>query len=75
MSRLNDIPAGNHAIVKDLLSDGMLRERMLAIGLTKGARIEVVRHGPSGDPTVYNIRGATIALRKEEASLVLVTPC
>ena len=46
---------------------------MLALGLTKGARIEVVRRGPSGDPTVYNIRGAMIALRKEEASLISVT--
>lgn len=46
---------------------------MLALGLTKGAQIEVVRKGPSGDPTVYNIRGAMIALRKEEASLIFVT--
>jgi len=75
MSKLNDIPAGNYVKVKDLLSDGMLRERMLALGLTKGAKIEVVQHGPSGDPTIYNIRGAMIALRKEEASLILVTPC
>jgi len=48
---------------------------MLALGLTKGAKIEVVQHGPSGDPTIYNIRGAMIALRKEEASLILVTSC
>lgn len=74
MPRLNDISAGNYVKVQDLLSTGVLRERMLALGLTKGARVEVVRHGPSGDPTVYNIRGAMIALRKEEASLVSVIP-
>ncbi|WP_425489774.1 FeoA family protein [Clostridium aciditolerans] len=70
---LNSVSVGNYVTVEDLSSTGMLRERMLALGLTKGARIEVVRRGPSGDPTVYNIRGAMIALRKEEASLISVT--
>lgn len=70
---LNNVSVGNYVTVEDLSSTGMLRERMLALGLTKGARIEVVRKGPSGDPTVYNIRGAMIALRKEEASLISVT--
>lgn len=70
---LNSVSIGNYVTVEDLSSTGMLRERMLALGLTKGARIEVVRRGPSGDPTVYNIRGAMIALRKEEASLISVT--
>lgn len=70
---LNSVSVGIYVTVEDLSSTGMLRERMLALGLTKGARIEVVRRGPSGDPTVYNIRGAMIALRKEEASLISVT--
>lgn len=56
----------------ELSASGMLRERMLALGLTRGAKIEVIRKGPSGDPTVYNIRGAMIALRNEEASLISV---
>lgn len=72
MINLNNISVGNFVKVDDLSATGMLRERMLALGLTKGAKIEVVRKGPSGDPTVYNIRGAMIALRNEEASLVSV---
>ncbi len=73
MLKLDDISVGKYVMVEDLSSTDILRERMLALGLTKGARIEVIRKGPSGDPTVYNIRGAMIALRKEEASLVTVT--
>jgi len=72
MINLNNISIGNFVKVEDLSATGMLRERMLALGLTKGAKVEVVRKGPSGDPTVYNIRGAMIALRNEEASLVFV---
>lgn len=72
MLKLNDANVGSYVTVENLYSTGMLRERMLALGLTKGANIEVVRKGPSGDPTVYNIRGAMIALRKEEAALVVI---
>lgn len=72
MLKLNDANVGSYVTVENLYSIGMLRERMLALGLTKGANIEVVRKGPSGDPTVYNIRGAMIALRKEEAALVAI---
>lgn len=72
MLGLDAASVGSFVTVQDLSSTGMLRERMLALGLTKGARIEVVRKGPSGDPTVYNIRGAMIALRREEASLIKI---
>lgn len=72
MLKLDTISIGKQVSVEELSATELLRERMLALGLTKGARIEVVRKGPSGDPTVYNIRGAMIALRKEEASLITV---
>lgn len=72
MSSLSDAKLGSLVTVKELSSTGILRERMLALGLTKGSKVEVIRRGPSGDPTVYNIRGAMIALRKEEASLIAI---
>lgn len=75
MLNLNNISVGNFVRIQDLSATGMLRERMLALGLTKGAKVEVIRKGPSGDPTVYNIRGAMIALRSEEASLIHVNEC
>ena len=56
MLKLHNANVGSVVTVKDLTSTGLLRERMLALGLTKGAQVEVVRRGPSGDPTVFNIR-------------------
>lgn len=70
--KLNHASVGSFVTVEGLSSTGMLRERMLALGLTKGAKLEVVRKGPSGDPTVYYIRGAMIALRCEEAELISI---
>lgn len=72
MVKLDSVSVGSYVAVEALSSNDMLRERMLALGLTKGAMIEVIRRGPSGDPTVYNIRGAMIALRQEEAALISV---
>ena len=51
----------------------LLKERLLSLGLTKGAVIEVLRKGPKNNLTVYRIRGAMIALRKEESSLIKVS--
>ena len=48
MEKLSKIRVGNFVRVQELSAQGLLRERMLALGLTKGANIEVVRRGPSG---------------------------
>jgi Fe2+ transport system protein FeoA len=36
--------------------------------------VEAEMVSPMGDPTAYRVRGAVIALRKEQASLVYVAP-
>lgn len=46
MKNLNDIQVKKTVKVEDILSSGNLRERMLALGLTRGAVIDVVRKGP-----------------------------
>ncbi|AYF54688.1 ferrous iron transport protein A [Clostridium botulinum C] len=73
LKKLSDINVGKLAKVNGLNSNGLIRERMLALGLTRGATIKVIQRGPSGDPTIYDIRGAMIALRREEASLINVS--
>jgi ferrous iron transport protein A len=49
-----------------------LKERLLALGLTNGAKVEVLRKGPKNNLTVYRIRGAMIALRNEESRLIKI---
>jgi ferrous iron transport protein A len=45
---------------------------MLDLGLISDTVVEALQKSPSGDPIAYNIRGAVIALRSEEASKILV---
>ena len=72
MKRLTDVNIKTTAEVEGLLSEGNLRERMLALGFTQGALIDVLRKGPKNHLPVYKVRGSKIALRKEESNLILV---
>ncbi|WP_099468721.1 FeoA family protein [Konateibacter massiliensis] len=69
---LNNLPLGEKAIVKELISEGTIRRRMLDLGLITDTVIEALQRSPSGDPVAYDIRGAVIALRSEETSKILV---
>ncbi|SET73729.1 ferrous iron transport protein A [Natronincola peptidivorans] len=69
---LNVLPIGGFAKVKELVSDGIARRRMLDLGLIADTKVESLRKSPSGDPIAYEIRGTVIALRSDEASKILV---
>jgi ferrous iron transport protein A len=69
---LHLIPCGKLAQVKELLAAGRTRRRMLDLGVITGTVIQSLRRSPSGEPTAYEIRGAVIALRSDEASQILV---
>lgn len=73
MSILSDVNIGNLVVVSENNAKNPLKERLLSLGITNGAYIEVLRKGPKNNLTVYRIRGAMIALRSEEASLINVS--
>ncbi|HZJ76676.1 MAG TPA: FeoA family protein [Oscillospiraceae bacterium] len=66
------VDVGSKAKIFKLLSTGLPRRRMLDLGIIPGTAIDVIRKSPLGDPIAYNIRGASIALREEEAKQILV---
>ncbi|HBC96540.1 MAG TPA: ferrous iron transport protein A [Clostridium sp.] len=72
MEKLCHVNVGKTVIVKQLFSKNLLRERMMALGITKGTLIKVVLKGPGDNLTLYKIRDTLIALRKEEASLIAI---
>lgn len=71
---LSMLPVGKSGIVTSLLLKGLTRRRLLDLGLVPGTRVQAICRSPAGDPTAYNIRGALIALRREEAKQILVLP-
>lgn len=53
---------------------GFSRRRLMDLGFTPGARIRPALRTFAGDPRAYEIRGTLIALRRDQASQVLVRP-
>ncbi len=70
MKILSDANVGEVVRVKNNDARDSLKERLLALGLTSGADIEVLRKGPKNNLTVFRIRGAMIALRNEESRFI-----
>ncbi|MEX1277377.1 MAG: metal-dependent transcriptional regulator, partial [Bacteroidota bacterium] len=52
---------------------GTQRRRLMDLGVVPGTMIEAELRSPGGDPTAYRIRGATIALRQQQADLVYIS--
>lgn len=53
---------------------GAERRRMMDLGILPGTVIHAEMSSPAGDPTAYRIRGALIALRREQADLICINP-
>ena len=68
---LCDMKKGEEAVIKKLETTGDLRQRLMDIGFVEGTKVKCVRISPLGDPKAYLVRGAVIALRKEDAATVL----
>jgi len=69
---LSDIPVGSSAIVVSLELAGEVGSHLMHLGFLPEAAIAVLRRAPAGDPTVYRIEGAEIALRRETAQHIRV---
>jgi ferrous iron transport protein A len=72
---LRELEMGKKGKVTELRLEGAERRRLLDLGLAIGSEVEAVRKSPLGDPVAYRVRGAVVALRKEQAEKVEVQPC
>ena len=69
---LNDIEPGQTAKVRELRSTGSIRRRLLDIGLIENTEVECLGRSPAGDPSAFLIRGAVIAIRREDCRNILI---
>lgn len=72
LTTLDHLGIGNTARVVSLKAEGTQRRRMLDLGLIAGTRVSALQKSPAGDPVAYSIRGAVIALRREDAKNILI---
>lgn len=71
MQQLNEFRPGDKARVMGYSGrDSAYRRRLMAMGLTLHAELEVVRYAPLGDPIQIKVRNTYLSLRKDEAVLL-----
>ena len=72
--RLSDLGKDDRAEVigLDEACQGFSRRRLMDLGFTEGARVRPMLQTFAGDPRAYEVRGTLVALRREQASQVLV---
>lgn len=69
---LQELAVGERATVESLHMTGSMRRRLLDIGLIEDTLVECVGRAPGGDPIAFYIRGAVIALRREDCRRIYV---
>lgn len=56
------------------LPAGELERRLIELGFTEGARVEILHEGLFGrDPIAVRVNDATVAIRRREAMAILVS--
>jgi len=71
--RLKDLRVGEQAeVVGYEAANQAYRSRLLAMGLTKGTVVKLVKLAPLGDPLELEVRGFNLSLRKNEAEVLSV---
>ncbi len=71
---LAEVAPGESATVAAIssLCRGPARRRLLDLGVVPGTVVHAVMQSAAGDPVAYDIRGALIALRRDQASHIQV---
>ncbi len=69
---LGDLNVGDSGQIAGYAGGGGYRRQLLAMGLTPGTALKIIRRAPMGDPIELEIRGFSLSLRRDEAQCVLV---
>ncbi len=69
---LDKLPNGKSAVIKKVGGEGVLRCRLLDMGLIPKTTVTVTKVAPLGDPIELIIRGYVLTLRKDDASKIEV---
>ncbi len=72
ISTLADLPAGTEATLERLELEPDASIRLMELGFYPGATVLAVGAAPGGDPRVFRVDGADVALRRETARRVLL---
>ena len=74
LSTLDRIRKGGFVRVLSVAGDDAIARRLGELGVRKGVEIEVLQRAPLGDPTLFELCGYQLCLRRSESSRIRVEP-
>ena len=67
---LADLKKGETRTVVSVHGEDAITRRLMEMGVIPGVAVRMVKSAPFGDPVEINVRGYSLALRKNEAESV-----
>ena len=71
---LSQLRPGESARVRALELSGPMRRRLRDLGMIEGTELSCLGRSPMGDPAAYRVRGAVLALRREDSGRIEIEP-
>lgn len=69
---LSELQIGETAKILNICCSGLLRRKLLDMGLTPNATVMLYKKAPFGDPLYIKIRNYSLSLRVSEAQSILI---
>ena len=69
---LSDFNLGQSGVVKELNNSPAIKSRLNDLGVVKGVKITLIRFAPAGDPILIKVRDFYLAVRKFEATKIVM---
>ena len=70
LKTLRDANIGETVVVAKIHGEGVVKRRIMDMGITKNVEIYVRKVAPLGDPLELNVRGYELSLRKADAEMI-----
>lgn len=72
MATLNDLKKNETGIITEIHLTGLMKRRLIDMGVTTGAAVTMLRAAPLGDPVEFYILGYNLSLRRKEAKQIII---
>ena len=69
---LKDAAVGSKVKVVKIEGQGVVKRRIMDMGITKGVEMNIRKVAPLGDPIEVTVRGYELSLRKADAEMIEV---
>jgi len=69
---VNDLLPGECGIIREIHAGDNIKQRLIDMGIMEGVQVEMIRSAPLDDPIQIKVLNTQIAIRRSEASTLVI---